>query len=425
MPQSLFGNDAAESLSYDSSSPLADRMRPVNLDQIMGQDPLVGKDASFRHLVESDQLPSCIFWGPPGTGKTTLAEVIARTAQADFVRLSAVSAGVADIRKIVAKAEVSRSKGRRTILFIDEIHRFNKGQQDALLPHVERGVLTFIGATTENPSFEVNGALLSRARVFVLEPLSESAIKAIMERALADEDRGLGKLNIKIDDKALGVIVGLSDGDARVALNILEIASNVATSTSHKGERAVIDETLVKKVVQRNQVRYDKNGEEHYNVISALHKSLRGSDADAGLYWLARMLEGGEDPIYVARRLVRFAAEDVGLADPQALVLAVAAMQAVQLIGMPECNVHLAELAVYLAKATKSNKVYLAYGRAAADARETSDLGVPIHLRNAPTKLMKDLGYGKDYKYNPSYSEPVDQEYMPEKLIGKKYLNAD
>lgn len=421
MPQTLFGPDPEDFKPRvpAADAPLAERMRPLNLDEIVGQDALAGKDASFRKLIESGQLPSCIFWGPPGTGKTTLAEVIARTVKADFVALSAVTAGVADIRKIVSQAEKSRVQKRRTILFIDEIHRFNKGQQDALLPHVERGMLTFVGATTENPSFEVNGALLSRARVFVLEPLSEEALKTILNRALTDTERGLGESGIQVEDKALDFIAGLADGDARTALNILEMSANLLKGNK-KDKNMGLD--LVKKMVQRSQVKYDKNGEEHYNVISALHKSLRGSDPDAGLYWLARMLEGGEDPVYVARRLVRFAAEDVGMADPQALVLAVSAMQAVQLIGMPECNVHLAELTVYLAKAPKSNKVYLAYGRAAQDARETSDLGVPLHLRNASTKLMKELGYGKEYKYNPSFSEPVDQDYLPQELKGKKYL---
>lgn len=417
MTQSLFGPEPAHVLK----SPLADRMRPLVFDDIVGQDALVGKESAFRRLVEQDELPSCIFWGPPGTGKTTLAEVIAHVSQADFVRLSAVTAGVADIRKIVASAEQAGKKGRRTILFIDEIHRFNKGQQDALLPHVERGTLTFIGATTENPSFEVNGALLSRARVFVLEALDEKALQTILDRALKDTERGLGSRNMSLDPKAAEIIVGLSDGDARTALNLLEMSAN-AVKASSKGQTK-IDATLVKSVLQRNQLRYDKGGEEHYNVISALHKSMRGSDADAALYWLARMLEGGDDPLYVARRLVRFASEDIGLADPQALVQAVAAMQAVQLIGLPECTVHLAQATAYLARAPKSNALYLAYGQAAADARETSDIGVPLHLRNAPTKLMKELGYGKDYKYNPSYDGPVDQTYLPDKLKGKKYLS--
>ena len=421
MTQSLFGDDTrADTQKAKMSAPLADRMRPQNFDDVVGQDALVGPDAAFRRLVEQDQLPSCIFWGPPGTGKTTIAEVIANTVKADFIRLSAVTAGVADIRKIVAKAEQTRRTGKRTILFIDEIHRFNKGQQDALLPHVERGTLTFIGATTENPSFEVNGALLSRARVFVLEPLGDKAIRSIIQRALQDEERGLGKQKIVLDDKSSEIIVGLSDGDARTALNLLEMSANAAAKSSEGTKK--IDATLVKTVLQRSQLKYDKNGEEHYNVISALHKSLRGSDENAALYWMARMLEGGEDPIYVARRLVRFAAEDVGLADPQALILAVAAMQAVQLIGMPECNVHLAEITAYLARAPKSNALYLAYGQAAADARDTSDEGVPLHLRNAPTKLMKELGYGKDYKYNPAFDEPVVQEYLPPNLKGRKYL---
>lgn len=406
-----------------SYAPLADRMRPQSFDEIVGQEALVGKDSAFRRLVEQDQVPSCIFWGPPGSGKTTLAEVIANASHSTFIRLSAVTAGVADIRKIVQQSEEAlKANGRRTILFIDEIHRFNKGQQDALLPHIERGTLVFIGATTENPSFEVNNALLSRAKVFVLSSLEEDGIAQILERAINDKERGLGKLNIKLQKEAFDLMVRLSDGDARAALNLLEMSSQ--SSTKKSGNSKLVDVETVKAVLQRSHVKYDKKGEEHYNIISALHKSLRGSDPDAALYWLARMLEGGEDPIYVARRLVRFASEDIGLADPQALIQAVAAMQAAHLIGMPECTVHLAQVVVYMAKAPKSNALYTAYGAAAADARETSDLPVPIHLRNAPTKLMKELGYGKDYKYNPNFKGPVDQEYLPKELKGKKYYKT-
>ncbi len=411
MQNNLFVKD------IEDHKPLADKMRPRSFDEVRGQAELVSEGSAFRRLVEQDKVPSCIFWGPPGTGKTTLAEVIARTAKADFVTLSAVTAGVADIRKIVATAQDRLAVGRRTILFIDEIHRFNKSQQDALLPHVERGTVIFIGATTENPSFEVNHALLSRARVFTLSALDEDDILAILERALKEEERGLGKFNITVDDEAMKSIVSIADGDARAALNILEMTVN-----STDGGRGTVNREVVQSVLKRSHMVYDRAGEEHYNIISALHKSMRGSDADAALYWLARMLEAGEDPVYVARRIVRFASEDIGVADPQALVQAVSAMQATQFIGMPECNVHLAQAVVYLAKTKKSNKLYMAYGEAACDARETSHIGVPLHLRNAPTELMKNLGYGKDYKYNPAYTDTVEQDYLPEELRGRKYL---
>jgi len=414
----LFNQPGQKAKAY---APLADRMRPKTFDEMVGQEALIGKSSAFRRLVEQDNVPSCIFWGPPGTGKTTLAEVIANVSHSSFISLSAVTAGVSDIRKIVQSAEEQlKVNGRRTILFIDEIHRFNKGQQDALLPHIERGTLVFIGATTENPSFEVNQALLSRAKVFVLSSLTEQDIRRILDRAIIDKERGLGLIDLKIQDEALELMSQLADGDARAALNLLEMSSQ-AVSEQDKGPK-VIDVAMVKAVLQRSHLKYDKKGEEHYNIISALHKSLRGSDADAALYWLARMLEGGEDPMYVARRLVRFASEDIGLADSQAMVQAVTAMQAVNFVGMPECNVHLAQAVAYMAKAPKSNKLYIAYGAAAADARETSDQPVPIHLRNAPTKLMKELGYGKDYKYNPNFKEPVNQEYLPKDLLGKKYL---
>jgi putative ATPase len=415
MQKSLFIQANESSAKYQ---PLADRMRPRSFDEVVGQTELTGTESSFRALVAKDKVPSCIFWGPPGTGKTTLAEVIAKTTKADFVRLSAVTAGVQDIRKITAAAKDRLGLGKRTILFIDEIHRFNKGQQDALLPHVEKGVLIFIGATTENPSFEVNSALLSRARVFTLQMLSEEDLKTIIESAIIDEERGLGSEKIELDDDVITAITQLSNGDARSALNVLEMCANAISVKNNK--RVNID--VLKDVLQRTQMVYDKNGEEHYNVISALHKSMRGSDADAALYWLARMLEAGEDPMYVARRIVRFASEDIGIADPQALPQCVSAMQAVKLIGYPECTVHLAQAVVYCARAPKSNSLYTAYNQAAKDARETSQLGVPLHLRNAPTKLMQELGYGKDYKYNPNFSEPVNQDYLPKELKGSKYL---
>ncbi|MFA6504211.1 MAG: replication-associated recombination protein A [Patescibacteria group bacterium] len=416
--EQLFANQHKTNAEY---APLADRMRPQAFDDIVGQKELTGKDSAFRHLIEQDKIPSCIFWGPPGTGKTTLAEVIANVSQSTFVRLSAVMAGVADIRKIVQTAKEQMSaNGRRTILFIDEIHRFNKGQQDALLPHVERGTLVFIGATTENPSFEVNQALISRAKVFVLSSLNEGDVKLILTRAIEDKERGLGKEDVKVSDDVLSLISQIANGDARAGLNLLEMS--VQAVEADKTGIKVVEPKTVKAVLQRTYLKYDKKGEEHYNVISALHKSLRGSDANAALYWLARMLESGEDPLYVARRLVRFASEDIGVADPQAMVQAVTAMQAAHLIGMPECTVHLAQTVVYMARAPKSNALYVAYGQAAQDARETSDQPVPIHLRNAPTKLMKELGYGKDYKYNPNFKDPVEQDYLPPELKDRRYL---
>ncbi len=417
MQTDLFPNNKDDK---ERISPLADRMRPLSLDDILGQGALVGKEAAFRQLIEKGSLPSCIFWGPPGCGKTTLAEVIARIGSADFISLSAVTSGVGEIRKIVQKAHLNLSlKQKRTILFIDEIHRFNKGQQDALLPHIEKGTLIFIGATTENPSFEVNQALLSRVRVFVLNALTEKDLISILIKSINDKTRGLGNLNLKVSEDALSVMAGLADGDARAALNILQLcAESLDTTTSN-----LIDSKMIKKIVQRSQFKFDKKGEEYYNVISALHKSLRGSDADAALYWLARMLEAGQDPMYIARRLVRFASEDVGLAQPEALIQAVSVMQAVHLVGLPECKVHLAQAVVFLARARKSNALYTAYNQAAEVARETSDLSVPLHLRNAPTQLMKELGYGKDYKYNPDFASPVVQAYLPEQLKDHKFLN--
>ena len=395
------------------TSPLADRMRPETLEEFLGQDEIIGQGKMLRQAIEFDKAPSMIFWGPPGSGKTTLAHIIAKHTKAEFVRFSAVTSGVKDLKEVIKKARENAIEDKKTILFIDEIHRWNKAQQDALLPHVERGTIILIGATTENPSFEVRGALLSRCRVFVLKQLKVEQIAEIIKNALKDKPRGLGELPVKINDETVSLLAQMSNGDARTALNVLEYASGMSYNLS--GE-------IVKEAFQKSYLLYDKDGEEHYNIISALHKSLRGSDANASLYWLSRMLEAGEDPLYIARRLVRFASEDVGLANSRALEQAVAAYQACHFMGMPECNVVLAQVVVYLAKCEKSNELYTAYNQAAADVHEYGNLGVPLHIRNAPTKLMKDLGYGKDYKYSPNFGYKEKQEYLPDKLRGKKYI---
>jgi len=400
-------------------SPLADRMRPNNFSEFFGQEEIVGAGKLLRKLIDSDQLSSLIFWGPPGTGKTTLAYIIAAQTKSEFIKISAVMSGKEELKKSIERARVSLRLGVRTILFIDEIHRWNKAQQDALLPYVENGTIILIGATTENPSFEIIGALLSRSRVFILKHLTEVDIKEIIIRAIKDEKRGLGVIKIKISNDVVELLADLSGGDARVALNGLELA--VKAKSKNKGEATITKEDI-KEALQRTHLVFDKQGEEFYNLISALHKSMRGSDPDAALYWLARMFEGGADPLYIARRVLRFAAEDVGMADSRALLVTNAAFDACHKLGVPECNVHLAEAVVYCALAKKSNQLYTAYLAAAEDARNTSHLGVPIHLRNAPTKFMKNIGYGKGYKYNPDFEEPVEQEYLPKELKGKKYL---
>lgn len=407
-----------------AGAPLADRMRPESFDDFFGQDKLVGKKSALRKAIEQDELPSIIFWGPPGSGKTTLARIIANLTKSRFVKFSAVTLGVKEFREIVKNAlERRKFQGQRTILFIDEIHRWNKSQQDTLLPYVEKGVVTLIGATTENPSFEIISPLLSRSRVFVLEQLTEDALLKILEKALTNKERGLGKLNIKVDNDTLKYLAKISNGDARIVLNTLEFA--VKTVSRQKDGQIILDKKIISQALQKSHYLYDKAGEQHYNIVSALHKSIRGGDADAALYWLARMLEAGEDPLYVARRLVRMAVEDIGLAEPRALEQATAAYQAVHFLGMPEGDLALAQCAVYLAHAPKSIEVYQAYGQAKADVKNTLDEPVPLHLRNAPTKLMKELGYGRNYKYSPQYSWQEEQEYFPEKLKGRRYLSKN
>lgn len=420
--QDLFDGKLNKDLA--KNAPLADRLRPESLDEFEGQEELIGAGKMLRTLIEKDEVPSMIFWGPPGSGKTTLARIIAKMTKSEFIQMSATASGLADLRKIVSAAQSGRKfQNRRTILFIDEIHRWNKSQQDSLLPYVENGTITLIGATTENPSFEVNSALLSRSRVFVLKSLAAENIKNILKRAISDKVRGYGALDVQITDKTLDYLSGVANGDARIALNALEFA---VKASRKEGQKMIqLDQGTIREALQKTHLLYDRAGEEHYNIISALHKSMRGSDADAALYWLGRMIEAGEDPLYVARRLVRFASEDIGLADPNALVQATTAYTACHYLGMPECNVILAQAVVYLARAPKSNALYTAYNEVQRDIRETENEPVPFHLRNAPTDLMKDLGYGKGYKYNPNYKEPVHQDYLPEKLKGRKYFKTD
>ena len=413
--------DLPEEKSLPQSMPLAARMRPQTFAEFVGQEHLVAEGRVLRKCIEADQLPSMVFWGPPGSGKTTLAHIIANVSRAHFSPLSAVSAGVADLRRVVEEAKKRlKSSGRRTILFVDEIHRFNKAQQDVVLPFVENGIVTFIGATTENPSFEVISPLLSRCRVFRLNLLSDEDGRLILERAIKDAERGLGKSHIAISEEALRHLVTISDGDARVALNALEMATS-ATLPDDNDLRS-IDLSAVEEALQHRALLYDKSGDQHYDLISALHKSLRGSDPDASLYWLGRMLEAGEDPLYIARRLVRFASEDVGVADPQALVIAVAVQQAVHFVGLPEGNLALAEAVIYLATAPKSNSLYQAYSRVQKDVQQGRNEPVPLHLRNPVTDLMRRMGHGQGYKY--AHDQPdhfVKQQNLPASLQGKRY----
>jgi putative ATPase len=410
----------------EASMPLAERMRPRNISEFVGQNQVVGAGSLIQHAIEEDRIFSMILWGPPGCGKTTLARIIAGETKSHFVHFSAVLSGIKEIRAVIEEARNQQKISRkRTILFVDEIHRFNKAQQDAFLHHVESGLITLIGATTENPSFEVIAPLLSRCRVITLDRLTEEDIAAIIDLTLRDEQRGLGGLNIELNADARDYIIRIADGDARVALNSLEVAGSLVMSRQTPDSSTTAGNITLKDLevaIQKKALVYDKAGEEHYNIISALHKSLRGSDPDAALYWLARMLAAGEDPFYIARRMVRFASEDIGNADPNALGIAMSAMEAFKFLGHPEGELALAQAAVYLATAPKSNSIYFAFGKANAAIKKTGSLPVPFHIRNAPTKLMKELGYGKNYKYAHNYEDAiVPQEYLPDKLKGQHF----
>ncbi len=413
--------DSRKTFGLESERPLADRMRPRDLDQFVGQEELLGPGMILRRAIEEDRCFSMLFWGPPGTGKTTLARIIAQRSHSKFVPYSAVTAGVKEIKEVAARArEDLEASGLRTILFLDEIHRFNKSQQDYLLPHVENGTIVLIGATTENPSFEINSALLSRLRVFVLKALDSNAMQTIIHRAVQDSEHGLGKLHVELDEEAQSLVISLAVGDARTALNILEVAAIEA----HEHHQGKISGDIIRSSVQKRSLLYDKTGEEHYNLISALHKSLRDSDPDAGLYWMGRMIEAGEDPLYIARRLVRFASEDVGLASPRALEQATAAYQACRFIGLPECALALAQAVVFLATSPKSNSLEASYMAVKEEIARSGHLPVPLHIRNAPTGLMKKLGYGKGYKYAHDFPDAkVEQEHLPKEIRGKRFYH--
>lgn len=413
--------DQGNSGNVKDAAPLAERMRPQNIYEYIGQKHLLGEGSLLKRAIESDKLFSMIFWGPPGSGKTTLARILANETKSKFVSFSAVLSGVKEIRAVIDEArELLERKSIKTILFVDEIHRFNKAQQDAFLPHVESGLITLIGATTENPSFEVIAPLLSRTRVLVLKPFSEENLLAILEAALKNKQKGLGNIDVKIDANVLRYLVSLADGDARSALNNLEVLVSMVQNLPD--DQRAISLKFAQDALLKKSLLYDKDGEEHYNLISALHKSLRGSDPDAALYWLGRMLAAGEDPLYIARRMIRFASEDIGNADPQALIVAVAAQQAFHFIGLPEGELALAQAAVYLATAPKSNALYVGYGKVKNTINTKGYLPVPLHIRNAPTKLMKDLNYGKDYKYAHDYEESyVPQDYLPEEIKGELF----
>lgn len=411
--ESLFANQ-----NSDENTPLANRVRPQTLDDFVGQKHLIGDNKILREIIDQDQIPSLIFWGPPGVGKTTLAEIIAKKTKANFITFSAVTSGINDIKKVMKEAEMNREMGQKTIVFIDEIHRFNKAQQDAFLPFVEKGSITLIGATTENPSFEINSALLSRCKVFVLKSLTKDDLVELLQKVL-NNPKSFPKLKVEIDDDTLELIAAYSNGDARVCLNTLEMA---VINSETKDEVVKVDLKSVQQLLNTKSLRYDKNGEEHYNIISALHKSMRNSDTDSAIYWTMRMLDGGEDPLYIARRLVRFASEDIGLADTNALNVAINTFQACQFLGMPECNVHLVECVIYLSVAPKSNATYQAVLKAEKDVKKYGNLPVPLQIRNAPTKLMKNLGYGKDYQLAHSHKDKLtNMKTMPPEIENDQY----